>query len=148
MKLIRNVVEPVEGPEPGSGRLIGDPQLEAQVQVFIGGVTFFFERGETGDWRRAGCFTAARGHGVDARWLAVAQKEADRVICAEIEKAGGEEQVSDTAPCPDCGKVLCHPQISTRGKVVSVDCGPAHTVHFEDGRLELEPGGEGVFHAA
>lgn len=144
MKLVRNDMDPVPRPEADAAQLIGDLKIESVVQVLVGGVVFSYERTEDGDWRRAGAFTAARGHAIDQSWFLAAQQTADREVRAGIEKLGGDEQVSDIKTCPECGRILCDPEIARRGDVDRIECGPAHALVYDGGArtLVVYPGGK------
>lgn len=142
MKLLLTKQEPVPLPNAADLMVLGDLAVEGRVQVLVGGaVVFAYERGEDGDWRRAGAFTAARGHALDARWLGNAQALADRALRGEIEKGGGDEQVADTYPCPECGKILCSPAIVRLGRVLEVECGVEHVLRSERRACVLHPTG-------
>lgn len=139
-------LDPVPRPELADARVDGDPTLEANVAVWVGGVAFAFWRAEDGVWTGGQARTAGFGHMVDERWLTAARGVAVEALRADVLRRGGlvppDEQPVETIRCPECERLLCSTELVREVRRIRVDCGPAHVVTFEDRReLVFPPNG-------
>lgn len=141
-------LEPVPRPTLADAELLsGNVAIERSVYVSVGSVAFQFSRDDDGDFTGGAAVTVGAGTALDERWLTAARGVAvERLRAALLEAGGDESEPTETIACPDCERLLCAAELAaayaaTRTKI---DCGPAHVVHYADGRrLRIGPDGAG-----
>jgi len=108
---------------------------ESIAVVYFPAVTVDFSRKSPNDpW--TGGLVSSRGNerGIDERYIRTARELAVECLRRELAARGANDE-SDIVRCSECERLIVSSEIKgTVFAVVSIECGPTHSLRFGDGR--------------